>query len=138
VQERFAPAKPLDDDAFLERFRSRTLPSWGHETKIRAIWCLLQEHGRQRGGTDKILRALGEAEGPGHHVTVAYFWIQMVTLASAKMKAGSDYARFIQLPTSQMLLNPDLIERHYTERALSNGAASFSLPDKKQLPSVVR
>eukprot|EP00450_Noctiluca_scintillans_P034441 CAMPEP_0194542452 /NCGR_PEP_ID=MMETSP0253-20130528/84053_1 /TAXON_ID=2966 /ORGANISM="Noctiluca scintillans" /LENGTH=144 /DNA_ID=CAMNT_0039389075 /DNA_START=90 /DNA_END=520 /DNA_ORIENTATION=- len=65
VEERFAPATPMDDAAFFARFEHETLPSWGHEMKIRAIWALLREHGRERGGTQKVLDALKGTEKQG-------------------------------------------------------------------------
>lgn len=138
LEERLAPGRPLDDAAFLESFRAGRLPSWGHEAKLRALWCLLREHGRQRGGTERVLEALRQAEGSGHHVTAGYFWLQMVTLADAKAAGVGSYAQFVQLPTSQKLLNPDLIDKHYSDRALADGASDFRTPDKKPLPSFVR
>jgi len=138
VEERFAPAKPMDDATFLERFHAKTLPSWGHEAKIRAIWCLLREHGRQRGGTDKLLQALQQVEGPGFNTTMAYFWIHMVTLASAKSADCADYRTFVQQQTNQQLLNPDLITKHYSKKAIDKGISEMTLPDKKPLPNVVR
>jgi len=138
VEERLRPRGAMDDSEFLERFRAKTLPSWGHEQKIRAIWILLREHGRERGGTNKVLDALQVVEGDSHHVTLAYFWLQMVTLCSAKAGDVASYAEFVQRPTSQQLLNPDLVTRHYSDRVLSGGAKELTLADKKPLPSVVR
>lgn len=137
IEERFAPAKPMDDAEFLMRLQARTLPSWGHEMKVRAVWTLLREHGRQRGGTGKVLEALKGVEGSGHHVTVAYFWLQMVTLCDAKAGDVATYAKFIQRPECAKLLNPDLIDKHYSERVLANSKDEFAIPDKQPLPSCV-
>ena len=102
IEERFGPAKPLTDAEFLAKFREKSLPSWGHEVKIRAIWCLLQEHserqrgaagggedGRRGGGTNKVMEALQAVEGASHNVTGTLFWVQMVTFCRAKASSAA-------------------------------------------------
>mmetsp|Transcript_55141 Transcript_55141/g.172903 ORF Transcript_55141/g.172903 Transcript_55141/m.172903 type:complete len:520 (+) Transcript_55141:89-1648(+) len=133
-----APGRPMDDEAFLRCFHEGRLPSWGHEAKLRVVWCLLREHGRMKGGTEKVLQALQQAEGSGHNVTASYFWLQMVTLADVKAGDLTTYAQFAQLPSSQKLLNPDLIDKHYSDRAIADGATDLRFPDRKPLPSFVR
>jgi len=135
AQEIVSPARPLEDAEFLTRFRERTLPSWGHEARVRAIWTSLSEGGA--GGRTRALDDLKSMEASGHNVTVAYFWLQMVTYCIAKTGPAATYAEFIQRPECQQLLNPDLINKHYSDHVLANGADEFNLPDKKPLPNVV-
>lgn len=138
IEERLRPGRPMDDCEFLERFYNRSLPSCGHETKIRFIWKTLQQHGRQRGGTDQMFEGLKSLEGVAHNVTRSYFWIQMVSYLVTKTGNADSYAEFIQRPECQQLLNPDLIDKYYSDRSLANGAGEFNLPDKKPIPNVVR
>jgi len=138
VEERLVPGRPIEDEEFLELFRARTLPSWGHEMKIRTIWALLREHGRQRGGTDVVLDGIRGMEGEGFNMTLAYFWLQMVTFCNVKAEDATSYKEFIQRPNSQQLLNPDLVDKFYSDRTLASGKDELCLPDKKPLPSVVR
>jgi len=138
IEDRFVPRKPMDDIEFLERFYARTLPSWGHETKIRTIWLLLKQHGREKGGTDVVLEALKSFECSGHNETISYFWLQIVTLCNAHVGAFDTYAEFAKRPACQQLNNPDLIDKHYSSKSLEAGKESFCVPDKKPLPSFVK
>ena len=70
-------------------FRSKTLPSWGHEIKLRLIYCLLNEPSATSNGrrnTDAVLTALQDVEKDGFHLTAAYFWLQMVSYHLAVMQ----------------------------------------------------
>eukprot|EP00927_Polykrikos_kofoidii_P009755 TRINITY_DN14087_c0_g1_i1.p1 TRINITY_DN14087_c0_g1~~TRINITY_DN14087_c0_g1_i1.p1 ORF type:complete len:511 (+),score=89.43 TRINITY_DN14087_c0_g1_i1:78-1610(+) len=138
IEERFSPSKPMSDDEFIDRFRNATLPSWGHEVKLRVIWKLLKDGAGERRSTNNTLDALKAAEGVGHHVTVTYFWLQMISYCVAKTGDAETWAAFVQRPECQQLLNPDLIDKHYSNRILTTGVEMFQLPDRKPLPNGVR
>ncbi|PNH09923.1 ADP-ribosylation factor [Tetrabaena socialis] len=70
-------APKLTDAAFLERFQAGTLDRWNHECLLRAIYCCLG-HGRRR-GVSMALDGLRSLQKDGFHLTLSYFWIQMLT-----------------------------------------------------------
>ena len=81
----------------------------------------------------------------GHHVTLVYFWVAMVThcvtKAGADTKADADnFGTFWRRPTSTPLRNADLVYKHYSRKVMDGDAAAreFVPPDVKPLPSVVR
>lgn len=132
------PQAPLSDPEFLGRFEAGTLPSWGHEQKMRAIWLLLKDHGRRSGGTGRIFEALKKAEGSAHNVTAAYFWIQMLTFCNARVGEIESFAAFFERRECRDLHDSALIGRHYSDSAVEKGASEFALPDKKQLPNLIK
>jgi hypothetical protein len=67
------------DKAFYDLALVKKLPSWGHEVKLRLIYVMLLVHGRQKGGVDQILKLLESVENEGFHLTLNYFWVQMLT-----------------------------------------------------------
>ncbi|GLC43758.1 hypothetical protein PLESTB_000905000 [Pleodorina starrii] len=72
------PTAPLTDDAFLDRFLTRSLDRWNHECLLRAVYCCLKRHGRRRGG-DAALDALRAMQGSDFHLTICYFWLCILT-----------------------------------------------------------
>jgi hypothetical protein len=80
----------MSDKTFYHLALLKKLPSWGHEVKLRIIYVMLIVLGRQRGGVDKILSLLESIEKSGFHLTINYFWIQMVTyhIMSATVRMG--------------------------------------------------
>mmetsp|Transcript_51553 Transcript_51553/g.167322 ORF Transcript_51553/g.167322 Transcript_51553/m.167322 type:complete len:535 (-) Transcript_51553:125-1729(-) len=128
----------LCDEEFLELFSQRKPPSWGHETKLRAIWLLLRLEGRRRGGTSRVFKKLQQAEAGMHHITESYFWIQMVTYGGASMGDTAEcFAEFIRHDSCKQFLDPGLILKHYSDGVLAEGVAEFRLPDIKPMPNVV-
>jgi ADP-ribosylation factor 1/2 len=69
----------MSDVSFLEWGLQSRLPSWGHEVKMRLIYVMLCFYGRAKGGVDKILDCMMKIEKEGYHITINYFWIQMLT-----------------------------------------------------------
>ena len=64
------------------------LPGWGHEVKLRVIYTLLRRHGRREGGTRAVLDAVSTLDGRANaHVTLNYFWMQMMTYSIAVVDA---------------------------------------------------
>lgn len=132
------PQRQLSDQEFLQHFESGSLPSWGHEQKMRAIWLLLRHNGRRQGGTSRIFEALLKAEGSAHNVTAAYFWIQMVTYCNARVGETACFQDFFERGECKDLHDTSLIGRHYSDGAIEKGATEFVLPDKKPLPNVMK
>lgn len=83
------PADELSDDEFLERFGSATLPDWSHKTHLRIAFLFLIRYGRQKGknrifdGIRNFIEHSDLARGKTFHLTLTYFWIQMMHLAVA-------------------------------------------------------
>lgn len=89
IRERLEASMPrvttLSDQDFYHLACEKRLPCWGHQVKLRLIYCLLLIHGRQRGGVDEVLQAVKEIEKTGFNVTVTYFWIQLSTYHMMKV-----------------------------------------------------
>mmetsp|Transcript_10493 Transcript_10493/g.34463 ORF Transcript_10493/g.34463 Transcript_10493/m.34463 type:complete len:519 (-) Transcript_10493:54-1610(-) len=134
-------AAPLSDDEWLLRWESRELPAWGHEARLRLIWLKLTRLER-RDAVRAIFDELAAFEGAaGHHVTLAYFWIHMVTACIAREgeKRSPTYALFARQPPFQFLRNVDHTDRFYSQKQLYSDRArtEFVPPDLKPLPAHV-
>mmetsp|Transcript_9835 Transcript_9835/g.17826 ORF Transcript_9835/g.17826 Transcript_9835/m.17826 type:complete len:524 (+) Transcript_9835:44-1615(+) len=136
IKAKLAPE--LEDEEYLERLEARTLQSWGHDAKLRAIWCLVRRHGRRQGGTSKVLQALKEYEGEAHNVTESYFWVQMVTLKMAEAPAVAGFDALMQRGSCLALHRSDFVLEFYSEEVIIAGATEFKLPDKKPMPNIVQ
>ena len=131
-------AAPLSDEEFRLRWEEGKLSSWGHEARLRVIWLTLQKHGRQQ-GVKRVFADLEAYEKEGHHVTVVYFWIQMIDYTMVKLKDQTcpTFGIFIQNPQSQQLRNPDLIDKYYSKKVLGMGKSEFQISDIKAMPSIL-
>jgi signal recognition particle receptor subunit beta len=154
IEDHVAPAKPLTDDEFLERWESRSLPSWGHEARLRLIWLRLTRLER-RAAVKLLCDELQAFEGGGHHVTLTYFWLTIVTIAQAKAPAADaprTFADFYRLPSSTAMRNERLVDKHYSrklieydqqpslssaDKPMPNPRLEFVPPDLKPFPSHV-
>ncbi|KAF9003111.1 Arf-domain-containing protein [Hymenopellis radicata] len=99
---------------FLEQFQNVTLFSWDHYTHIRIAYVILTTFGRQKGknmifdGIERFIAQSPLSNGHKFHVTMTYFWIQVVhlgirNLPDAAERRDSDFLRFL-------LLNGHLVE----------------------------
>ncbi|KAF8069960.1 ADP-ribosylation factor [Lyophyllum atratum] len=76
-----------DPQEFISQFHSLSLPAWDHYTHIRIAFLLLTIYGRQKGkdiifdGIEKYIAESPQTRGRTFHVTMTYFWIQVVHLA---------------------------------------------------------
>lgn len=88
---RLVPRDPLSDTEFLRLLSTQRLPGWGHEAKLRAIYLLLCRWGRSSRSVDALLEVLRVVEKEaGFHLSINYFWIQMVTYhIVAEIKAST-------------------------------------------------
>ena len=54
-----------------------------------------------------------------------------------RAQQAQQFGVFIQQPTSQMLRNPDLVDKYYSAKCLERGQPEFLPPDLKNLPTRV-
>ena len=144
------PRAPLSDEGFLSGLQSGSLSGWGHDTKIRVIFLMLQldiKLNNPRRSSNAILDALSAVEKEHFHLTITYFWIHMVSYNIAVVQKDHDIAsisfdEFYRQPIVQKLRNHLLYDKYYSRKLLDDGAINsakeYVLPDLKQLPSILR
>ncbi|KAL5416308.1 hypothetical protein PMIN04_008202 [Paraphaeosphaeria minitans] len=154
--EKDVPAEDL-----LQQFYTRELPSWDHYTHLRLAYILLLKHGRRQ-GKDKIFTGFkdyidhgGKTGGKSFHMTMTYFWVQIVHLGIACMAKythtrnahslkseghGADLDGFATfLAVNQYLVDGQLWADYYSKEMLMSKEAREGVvfPDFKGLPDVV-
>ncbi|KAK0194876.1 ADP-ribosylation factor [Armillaria mellea] len=94
-------------DEFITQFLSANLSTWDHYTHIRIAYVILTTYGRQKGkdmildGIKNIIARSPIASGRTYHVTMSYFWIQLVHLGIRNMPpSGASNASDITLVDS--------------------------------------
>lgn len=137
-------ARDLDDD-FLVKFEGRSLDKWNHECYVRVIYCYLVREGRQK-GVNSVFDAMKSFQKEGFHMTLTYFWIQMVwhAITSAGictgLTAGAEIVPFRDFVTKcSHLQNEKLPLQYYTEKLLyqsDRADKEMVLPDRKSLPTM--
>jgi len=130
------PKEPLATDAdFIANFESRKLTGWNHLFYLRVIYVYLKQLGR-REGVKKAMAELEKFQKEGYHLTLTYFWIQMVDLAIATESQQTSFSDLIE--ANRDLKNEDLWLRYYSKQIIDGKAQSeMVLPDKQPLPSLV-
>ncbi|KAF8644815.1 hypothetical protein AX16_008272 [Volvariella volvacea WC 439] len=158
-------------DEFLSQFHNLQLPSWDHYTHIRIAYVVLTKYGRQKGkdmifeGLEKYITQSPQTRTKTFHVTMTYFWIQIIhfgiigtmttpSIASPPQPTSQhfsssasnqkppptplDFPRF--LLQNPHVADPNLWSVFYSkELMMSPGAKqAMVLPDKKPLPSLVK
>ncbi|KAF8754331.1 SET (Su(var)3-9, Enhancer-of-zeste, Trithorax) domain [Rhizoctonia solani] len=145
-------SEDIAPDEFLASFEAINLPSWDHYTHIRIAYTILNTYGRQKGkkmifdGIEKYIRTSAQTTGRTFHITMTYFWIQIVHFGIQSMptddtqvsrRANEDFCRFL-------LLNPyvadgSLWEDYYSKDVImtTNAKENMVLPDKLPLPSLI-
>lgn len=131
----------LSDEQFLDLVdrQSPELP-WDHFVLIRLIYVLLKREGRI--GTKKVLfdkvAAFVQSKGQVFHLTVTYFWLQIVDWAFHS-KQGNEETLLQLLLNQPYLANDELPLQYYTPQILFHSTAheSFALPDVSALPSII-
>ncbi|KAJ7708248.1 ADP-ribosylation factor family-domain-containing protein [Mycena rosella] len=163
--------KDAPPDEFLRQFAAIDLPAWDHYTHIRIAYLMLMIHGRQKGknmifdGIERYIAQSTQTRGRTFHVTMTYFWIQMVHFGIRSMpppvpafddepKSMSDKSSTHTLVNHDgasadnfvrfLLLNPfvadgNLWAEYYSKEVIMSPAAKveMALPDKKPLPNLV-
>jgi hypothetical protein len=138
---------------FLAQFHAYTLPAWDHYTHVRLAHVVLTTHGRQRGkdilfdGIRAYIAHSPQATGRSFHVTMTYFWIQLVhyAIASLPVRAGGDADDGTDTFALVLALNPHLCDgmlwADYYEKGTMmspEAKAAMVLPDKQPLPNLVQ
>ena len=114
------------DDVFLGALRDYSLDSWDHYTHLRLAWILLGRHGRKEGmrqifeaiknfieNSDRTKR--GSGRGTTFHVTMTYFWVNMVDFAmKSSTNPTDDFKGF--LLTNPVLVNGGLFLHYYSKK----------------------
>jgi hypothetical protein len=164
IHLRLQPRVPLDDQQFLQAIQANQYPGWGHDILIRLIYVLLTNgdgdqkgsetasQNRHRRPINEILETIQKIEKENFHLTLNYFWIQLVSyhLALLQKKRGAatgaaggksalEFEEFYRQPECQKLRNSLLSEKYYSRSVIDSDDAkeAFALPDLKQLPSIV-
>ena len=144
------PRAPLSDERFLSGLQSGTLSGWGHDTKMRVIFLMLQRDMRSnqpRRNSNAILDALSAVEKEYFHLTITYFWIHMVSYDIAVVQKDRDIAtmsfdEFYRQPIVQKLRNQLLYDKYYSRKLLDdttiNSVNVYVPPDLKPLPNILR
>ncbi|RDB16247.1 ADP-ribosylation factor 1 [Hypsizygus marmoreus] len=151
-------ANPQD---FIAQFHSLTLPAWDHYTHVRIAFVLLTAYGRQKGkdmifdDIEKYIAESTQTQGRTFHVTMTYFWIQIVHLGIRNISPSTDLKSTSSSSTTTtpaspdqfplfLLLNPyvadgNLWADYYTKDVMMTpkAKAEMVLPDKKPLPNLV-
>ncbi|KAJ7143809.1 ADP-ribosylation factor family-domain-containing protein [Mycena epipterygia] len=155
-------------EEFLRQFETINLPAWDHYAHIRITYLLLTTYGRQKGknmifdGIEKYIAQSEQTRSQTFHVTMTYFWIQIVhfgirsmapvpaldsastsdkssmrTLVEDDAKPGDDFARF--LPLNPVVADGSLWADYYSKEVIMSpeGKAGMVFPDKKPLPNLV-
>ncbi|KAJ7111168.1 ADP-ribosylation factor [Mycena crocata] len=152
--------KDSSPEEFLRQFGAFSLPAWDHYTHIRVAYLLLTIYGRQKGkdmifdGIEKYIAQSEQTRGRTFHVTMTYFWIQMVHFGIQSMPppvldsssdgstvqtlVGEDeFARFLLL--NPFVADGNLWTEYYSKEVIMSpeAKASLVLPDRKPLPNLV-
>ncbi|KAG5635077.1 hypothetical protein H0H81_012500 [Sphagnurus paluster] len=152
-----------DPPTFLAQFESLSLPAWDHYTHIRTAFLLLTTYGRQKGkdmifdGIERYITESPQMRGRTFHVTMTYFWIQVVHLAICNISPSMDLRpsetalplrmahiaspdRFaLFLAVNQYVADGNLWVEYYSKEVMMSPAAKggMVLPDRKPLPNLV-
>jgi len=128
-------AKDCSDEDFIVAFEEEELSGWGHEYFIRVIFCYLNTLPRQT-AIDQCFSEFESVQGAGYHLTLTFFWIQMVELK----RVG--FATFKELWSEheEELGNMLLWREYYSDEVIDDpaSASEMRLPDKKQIPSLIQ
>ncbi|KAJ7251206.1 ADP-ribosylation factor [Mycena rebaudengoi] len=140
-------------EEFLRQFAELQLPAWDHYTHIRIAYLLLTKSGRQKGkdmvfeGIEKYIAQSSQTRGRTFHVTMTYFWIQMVHFGIRstpdvdsvveKLAESEEFMRFLLL--NPFVTDGGLWAQYYSKDVMMSvkAKAEMVLPDKKALPNLV-
>jgi len=126
-------AKDISDEEFIQVFEGGTLSGWGHEYFLRTIFCYLTSIPR-REAVEKCFTEFARSLGDGYHLTLTYFWIQLVELKRYNFATFADF-----WSANKAELDDQLLWQEYYSHDIINdptSASEMKFPDKKQLPSV--
>jgi hypothetical protein len=161
IHLRLQPRQPLTDKEFLTAALPTAgemsgLTNWGHDVKLRLIYLMLMgfiQTGARR-DTDAIFEAIKSIEKTNFHLTINYFWVQMISNCIAtvnkRMNLNNEnnnisglqpmsFDEFYRQPECQKLRNSLLYEKFYSPSVIDNESAAveFVMPNIKNFTSVV-
>ncbi|KAJ1307422.1 hypothetical protein OPQ81_001524 [Rhizoctonia solani] len=145
-------SKDILPTQFLEAFKEISLPFWDHYIHIRIAYTILRTYGRQKGkmmifdGIENYIKTSTQTTGRTFHVTMTYFWIQVVHFGIQSMSTeemqiisaqNEDFCRFLLL--NPYVVDGNLWKDYYSRDVMMtpNAKENMVLPDKKPLPSLV-
>jgi len=112
------------------------------------LLCVELTKGARR-NTNKILDHLKSIEKANFHVSLSYFWIQMVSYYLAVVSKGKSktadrgevmkFDDFFMLKECEKLHDSLLYEEYYSRTIIDNldSMSTFTLPDRKPFPSIL-
>ncbi|QRV74748.1 ADP-ribosylation factor family [Ceratobasidium sp. AG-Ba] len=145
-------SKDVPSGELLTKFEQVDLPSWDHYTHVRIAYTILKTYGRQKGktlifdGLEKYIKTSPQTTGRTFHVTMTYFWIQIVHFGMQSVpqdfdfedvEENKDFCRFLLL--NPFVVDGSLWEDYYTKGVIMTpeAKAQMVLPDKKPLPNLI-
>ncbi|KAF9526856.1 ADP-ribosylation factor family-domain-containing protein [Crepidotus variabilis] len=97
----------------LGRFYSFNLESWDHYMHIRLAYVLLMKHGRREGkekiftGFKNYIEKSSQVHGKSFHLTMTYFWIQIIHFGITNMGISSGVSHTLQADVSELGDDPN-------------------------------
>lgn len=146
----------LSDKDFYDKFMSFQLQGYGHESLLRFIYISLQLLGRSSKSVDTILDNIKRYEKDDFHMTINYFWIQLITYKISLCKhdlsttsvfdidnnnfqsLSCTFEEFMNHSYCHELYDKLLYMRYYSRRVIETGKKYFCLPDILPLPSIMK
>ncbi|GMH42772.1 hypothetical protein BSKO_10691 [Bryopsis sp. KO-2023] len=134
------------DAEFLALFENGELKKWNQECMLRVVWIYLKQLGRAK-AVDVILNQLKRHEGQeSFHLTITFFWIQMVSWILALDRKWESFHAFekaqgyAQDLFKEFVIDKTYFLKYYKQKTIFSKEAQygFVLPDKRQLPNVVK
>lgn len=115
--EHFPRSSELSDEEFYDKLKTNSLPSWGHQVKMRGLFVHLTRNGLSKNTLEELLLLFQPIERENQSVTLTYFWLHMITLYWEKAKVMREqcmpFKDFIAktIIGKTDLLDPCLVER---------------------------
>eukprot|EP00179_Madagascaria_erythrocladioides_P005737 CAMPEP_0198309350 /NCGR_PEP_ID=MMETSP1450-20131203/1745_1 /TAXON_ID=753684 ORGANISM="Madagascaria erythrocladiodes, Strain CCMP3234" /NCGR_SAMPLE_ID=MMETSP1450 /ASSEMBLY_ACC=CAM_ASM_001115 /LENGTH=442 /DNA_ID=CAMNT_0044012103 /DNA_START=129 /DNA_END=1454 /DNA_ORIENTATION=- len=136
-----------DDEIFLKKFYNYDLDSWDHYTHLRIAWLIFQQEEDSRMARKKITEGIrnfisnsNRTSGKTFHMTLTYFWIQLVHFAIIQMPKPLSHNFKTFLVMNPQLSNGGLFLSYYTKAHMMNNPAARNevvLPNLRPLPSLL-
>jgi hypothetical protein len=128
----------MSDEAILHEILARG-EGFGHRQHVELTWRYLVDHdpGAARVLVADAIRRVAAAHGAAgkFHATITEAWVRCVAVHRERWPAAS-FDQFIE--RNAALLNPKLLEHHYTHAALFSERARAEIvdPDIRPLPAL--
>ena len=145
------PMVHIDDVSFFQKLMltnpddlSDTIKD--HNNTLRMIYILLCSQGRSSKSVDMILKVFKDLQQSEFHLTITYFWIQMVTYhmkvfscqTSDISSSNDSFSIFLaqcSFNDDVDLRNETLYEKYYSAAVMNRSRFIFNMPDIMACPS---